>query len=735
MATDNPIPYQGPELWGGIECTINRVNDRFFDQLKYSKHYDRDSDIHLLSQLGIKKIRYPVLWEKHQPQKDGLIDWTWIQQRLQSLQENNVEVIAGLLHHGSGPSYTNLMDEQFPSLLANYARQVAEKFPSLQYYTPVNEPLTTARFSGLYGLWYPHQVTSKSFITMLLNELKGTVLAMEEIKKVNPSAKLVQTEDLGKTYSTPKLKYQAKFENERRWLTYDLLMGKVDPTHALWKYFKRFRIPEKDLYFFQEHQCRPEILGFNHYVTSERYLDERTSLYPKNTIGGNGRHRYADVEVVRVDTPHKTGIEVLLEEAWDRYKHPIAITEVHLHSHREEQLRWFKHVWNAVKNVKSKGVDIRAVTAWAVFGSYGWNKLLTKPKGTYEPGVFDLRGKTVRPTALASYIKKLTSTENHKHPVTEDPGWWQRSSRVLFPANVISMDPLYHRYPSASPLLIIGKTGTLGRAFAKICHERSLPYIILGRGDCDIADSEQVNNVLDHYKPWAVVNTAGYVKVDEAETDSEACFRENLSGVQNLAIHCKQKGIKLLTYSTDLVFDGEKKKPYIESDAVNPLNVYGKSKAMCEAFLQSEYPSALIIRTSAFFGPWDEYNFMHYVLDNLSRQQQITVANDVVISPTYVPDLVHASLDLLIDDEQGIWHLTNKGSASWAELAFMTAGMANLDDKFINAVPSVQLSQPARRPAYTVLSSEKAIILPTLENAMKRFFHEKKIRLAAKSIV
>jgi dTDP-4-dehydrorhamnose reductase len=90
---------------------------------------------------------------------------------------------------------------------------------------------------------------------------------------------------------------------------------------------------------------------------------------------------------------------------------------------------------------------------------------------------------------------------------------------------------------------------------------------------------------------------------------------------------------------------------------------------------------------------------------------------------------------LLIDDESGIWHLANKGSASWSQLAFMTAGMANLDDKFINAVPSSQLSQAAARPAYSVLSSEKGVMLPTLDNAMKRFFHEKQIRLAAKSIV
>ena len=137
------------------------------------------------------------------------------------------------MHHGSGPAFTNMLDEKFPELLAAYAREVAQKFPWIEYYTPVNEPLTTARFSGLYGIWYPHSCDDHNFLTMLLHEMKATVLAMQEIRKINPKAKLVQTEDLGKSYSTPLLKDQARFENERRWITFDLLLGRVDKSHFL----------------------------------------------------------------------------------------------------------------------------------------------------------------------------------------------------------------------------------------------------------------------------------------------------------------------------------------------------------------------------------------------------------------------------------------------------------------------------------------------------------------------
>ncbi|MGZ5190076.1 MAG: family 1 glycosylhydrolase, partial [Flavisolibacter sp.] len=412
---DKQIPYYSPDIWGGLECTINRVNNNFFDQFAYSGHYEREADIDSIAALGIKKLRYPVLWEKHQPAIDTLIDWTWTEKRLNKIRGHNIDVIAGLVHHGSGPSFTQLADRNFPNLLAAYAKQVAEKFPWIEYYTPINEPLTTARFSGLYGLWYPHQKNTKSFMQMLLNELKGTVLAMQEIRKINPNAKLVQTEDLGKTYSTKPLNYQAKFENERRWLTFDILCGRFDKNHKLWKYFTKFSIPREDFQFFLDNPCPPDIFGFNYYLTSERFLDHRTQLYPSHTQGGNNRHRYVDVEAVRVELDEETGIEVLLREAWQRYKKPIAITEVHLHCTREEQLRWFKQVWESANRLKAEGMDLRAVTSWAILGSFGWNKLLTSAGGDYEPGVFDLRSGTLRPTALAKFIKEITSTNVSTH--------------------------------------------------------------------------------------------------------------------------------------------------------------------------------------------------------------------------------------------------------------------------------------------------------------------------------
>ena len=204
MLTDTRQPQYNPEVWGGIECTINRVGDNFFDQLDYANFYQAPP-LAAISDLGIRKLRFPVLWERHEPVQGAVIDWSLTESQLQYFKEKRIDVIAGLVHHGSGPAFTNLLDEQFPYLLADYARKVAQQFPWIQYYTPVNEPLTTARFSGLYKIWYPHKGNDKSFIPMLLNQLKGIVLAMQAIREINPQAKLVQTEDLCKTYSTPLL--------------------------------------------------------------------------------------------------------------------------------------------------------------------------------------------------------------------------------------------------------------------------------------------------------------------------------------------------------------------------------------------------------------------------------------------------------------------------------------------------------------------------------------------------
>jgi dTDP-4-dehydrorhamnose reductase len=724
------------ELWGGIECTINRVKDKYFDQLEYAGHYKREDDIDKIATLGIMALRYPVLWEKHQPEAGSKISWAFAEKNLNKLRSHGIKPIVGLVHHGSGPSFVNFFDGSFEKGLARYAEQVARQFPWVEYYTPVNEPLTTARFCGLYGVWYPHTKDNYGFAKVLVSECRAVVMAMKAIQRINPNAKLIQTEDLSKTHSTPELRYQANFENKRRWLSIDLISGKVTPQHSMWDYLVNFcGVDESDLYWLIENNCTPDILGFNYYITSERFLDERLECYPRHTHGRNHKHEYADVEAIRVGLDAHAGPHKLLTEAWQRFKLPMAVTEVHLHCHREEQLRWFNEMWQTVQQLRDEGVDIRAITSWALLGSFGWNKLLTIPCGEYEPGVFDVRSGELRPKALAHVLQLLSKEEEYHHPLLKGDGWWKRHLRAIYHREEMQIDHQSNDIDNCQPLLILGKTGTLGNAFAKVCEHRNIPYKLLGRNDVDVCKPEMIENIIKEYNPWAIINTAGYVRVDDAEHDSGNCFSSNTRGAANLASYCNEYNVQLLTFSSDLVFDGKKKMPYYESDKVNPLNMYGRSKAIAEQSVLYNHPRALIVRTSAFFGPWDQYNFVTAVINSLKNHEPFEAANDVVISPTYVPDLVNASLDLLIDKEHGIWHIANNGETTWADLARMAAEKFGLDTDLIHAKPMNEMFYTARRPRYSVLRSEKGVALPTLRDALERYFYEAEHILQGKELV
>jgi len=400
------------EMWGGIECTVNRVGDSYFDQLERSGHAHRSSDLQAIAELGIRTIRYPVLWERIAPDEQCPIDWSWSDERLELLRNFGIRPIAGLTHHGSGPRHTSLIDPGFPEKLARFARSVAERYPWLRDFTPVNEPMTTARFSGLYGQWYPHGTDDATFARALVTQCRGVVCAMRAIREVTPEARLIQTEDLGRVYSTPGLAQIAEFRNMRRWLSLDLLCGRVTAAHPLREYLRRASISDEELAFFEEGPCPPDIIGVNHYITSDRFLDEAAHRYPRR------EHErfdgYADVEAVRARLEFPIGACTVLYETWARYGLPLAVTEAHLGGTREEQVRWLYEVWTSAERLRRANVDVRAVTAWSLLGAYDWNVLVTRENGFYEPGVFDLRGPVPRPTGLAVWSRRWRRTVSHQ---------------------------------------------------------------------------------------------------------------------------------------------------------------------------------------------------------------------------------------------------------------------------------------------------------------------------------
>jgi dTDP-4-dehydrorhamnose reductase len=382
-------------------------------------------------------------------------------------------------------------------------------------------------------------------------------------------------------------------------------------------------------------------------------------------------------------------------------------------------MRWLQEIWSESHAARAEGADVRAVTAWALFGSFNWSSLVTKDEGYYEPGAFDVRSPVPRPTAIARLIRALPNDDHAELELTSAPGWWRRdgSPSAVSALEVRSAVP---RILRRRELLIAGQ-GTLGRAFAAVCERRGLAYRVCGRNELDIADEGSVCGALRGIKPWAVVNAAGYVRVDAAQAEPARCYRENSTGPKLLAAACAQQSLPLVTFSSDLVFDGTQRTPYTERHAAMPLNVYGESKALAERSVLHAHEKALVIRTSAFFGPWDEHNFVTLALRTLASGAELAAIDDLVVSPTYVPDLVDASLDLLIDRAQGLWHLANQGEMSWAQLALASADLAGVSTRGLKAVSVREAGLTAPRPSYSVLGSERGAMLPPVDRALNAF--------------
>ncbi len=231
------LPARGSplQLWGGFECSVVRVRDAWRDQIRETGHHSRRAaDFDLVASLGLQTLRYPIAWERVTSEETAGRDWAWHDAQLGALQARGINVIAGLLHHGSGPAGTSFLDPHFPEKLAVHAAQAAARYPDVAAWVPVNEPLTTARFSCLYGHWYPHLRDEGAFLRATVTQARAALLAMRAIRRRLPAAHFVHTEDVGRVFATRPLADQAAYENERRWLSLDLLCGRLDRAHSWW---------------------------------------------------------------------------------------------------------------------------------------------------------------------------------------------------------------------------------------------------------------------------------------------------------------------------------------------------------------------------------------------------------------------------------------------------------------------------------------------------------------------
>ena len=213
------------------------------------------------------------------------------------------------------------------------------------------------------------------------------------------------------------------------------MSGRVDTEHRWRAILLKAGVAEAALAELAAGDAAPDVIGINHYLTSDRFLDENLHRYPAAFAGSNGRHRYADVEAVRVHPqPGSLGPKARLSEAWQRYRRPLAVTEAH-HGAADmlDCVRWLSEVRTAATSLRDAGADIRAVTVWSLFGSVDWRSLLVERAGAYEPGPFDIRSSPPRATALGQAVRNLATEGRLIEPEFSGPGWWRRDERYYPP--------------------------------------------------------------------------------------------------------------------------------------------------------------------------------------------------------------------------------------------------------------------------------------------------------------
>jgi dTDP-4-dehydrorhamnose reductase len=418
------------EIWASPEPTVARIDATTVrDQGRETGWLDRPADVDLIADLGVGGCRFPVLWEHVAPVDPEQRAFGRAQAGVARLRARGVEPIVTLLHHGSGPRYTDLLDPHFPQLFAAYAGAAAQALPEIRRWTPINELLTTARFSTLYGVWYPGRCDDGAFGRALIHQVTATVLAMDEIRRVIPAAQLVVTEDLQRfSAAAADVAGYVRFLRDRAFVSVELLAGRVVPGHPLFAFLtERCAVTAAELRFVAERTTPPDLVAFDHYPHSERYLFTAAD----GSIG--------DVPAVYVPDEPPPRVAPLLRAAADRLALPLALGEVHIDAPADERVVWLAQHVADVETLRAAGRDVRAIGVWAAFGMVDWHSLLRRRDGASEDGIYTFAGRTgvPQPTALADAVRMLARGERIDERGVR--GWWERDDRLRSPAELLAM--------------------------------------------------------------------------------------------------------------------------------------------------------------------------------------------------------------------------------------------------------------------------------------------------------
>jgi dTDP-4-dehydrorhamnose reductase len=258
-------------------------------------------------------------------------------------------------------------------------------------------------------------------------------------------------------------------------------------------------------------------------------------------------------------------------------------------------------------------------------------------------------------------------------------------------------------------ILVTGAQGMLGHDVVRFClangHDVFATDISSQEKRLDIMSEEDIRSAISSLKPEWVINCAAYTNVDACEDHEEDALILNAEAPAKIARVCKEYSVRLLHMSTYYVFDGAGNTPYTEQDIPNPINAYGRSKLEGEIAITQMMEDFIIVRSQWLFGLHGK-NFVSSIIRAAQENKGLRVVNDQHGSPTYTKDLASAMVLLLELDARGIYHVCNRGTATWYDLARKSVELVDLDAEVI-PVSTEDFPRPARRPLYSVLSTKK----------------------------
>lgn len=277
-------------------------------------------------------------------------------------------------------------------------------------------------------------------------------------------------------------------------------------------------------------------------------------------------------------------------------------------------------------------------------------------------------------------------------------------------------------------VLVFGANGQLGSDILRLWGSSDLRVTPATRADADVSDADAVAALLERHRPHAVINTTAFHNLPLCEQDPELCFRVNVIGGRNVARAAAAAGAAVIQLSTDYVFDGAKRSPYLEDDARRAVNLYGAAKIATEDVVRQANPEHLIARVSGLYGLAGSAgkggNFVETMLRLAREGNPVRVVADQVTAPTNTAEIAEALLPLVREGARGVVHLAAAEGCSWFDFAAAIFDLAGLAPA-LEPVTTAERNDPIVRPMYSVLGSTRAPALRHWRAGLERYLREK----------